>query len=165
MGSPRRGSLVVVGTGIKLVAQTTLETVACIEQAEKLFYLVIEPTTELWLRRLNPTAETLDDGYADGKSRYQTYREMAARIMSGVRSGAKVCAAFYGHPGVFVSASREAMRRARRAGFSARMLPGISAEACLVADPGVDPGPNGCQSFEASDFLASRRRFDPTTRS
>jgi hypothetical protein len=43
------------------------------------------------------------------------------------------------------------------------MLPGISAEDCLFADVGIDPGENGCQSFEATDFLACRRRFDPSS--
>ena len=43
------------------------------------------------------------------------------------------------------------------------MLPGISAEDCLFADLGVDPGERGCQSFEATDFLLRRRIFDPTS--
>jgi hypothetical protein len=43
------------------------------------------------------------------------------------------------------------------------MLPGISAEDCLFADLGVDPVDNGCQSYEATDFLAYRRRIDPTS--
>jgi uncharacterized protein YabN with tetrapyrrole methylase and pyrophosphatase domain len=159
----RCGSLVVVGTGIKLIGHTTLETVACIERAEKLLYLVTDPPTAAWLRQLNPTAESLDDTYAEGKSRYRTYEEMTERIVSAVRSGLQVCAAFYGHPGVFVSASHESIRRVRRAGLSARMLPGVSAEDCLVADLGMDPARHGCQSFEATDFLVARRRFDPTS--
>ena len=152
-----------VGTGIKLVGQTTVEALACLQQAEKLLYLVTDPTTEAWIRRLNPTAESLEDCYAEGKSRVRTYQDMTARIMAAVRSGQEVCAAFYGHPGVFVSASHASIRRARQEGFSARMLPGISAEDCLVADLGVDPGEVGCQSFEATDFLICRRKFDPSS--
>jgi uncharacterized protein YabN with tetrapyrrole methylase and pyrophosphatase domain len=157
----RRGSLVVVGTGITLVAHATVEALECMRSAELLVYLVTDPATEAWIKRLNPTATTLDDCYEEGKSRYTTYLEMTARIVSAVRSGSQVCAAFYGHPGVFVNASHRAIRRLRREGFSARMLPGISAEDCLFADLGVNPGDSGCQSFEATDFLACRRRFDP----
>jgi hypothetical protein len=72
-----------------------------------------------------------------------------------------VCFALYGHPGVLAYPSHEAIRRARALGIEARMLPGISAEACLFADLGVDPGACGCQSFEASDFIVQRRAFDP----
>jgi uncharacterized protein YabN with tetrapyrrole methylase and pyrophosphatase domain len=159
----RRGSLVVVGTGIKLVGQTTLEAVACMRRAEKLLYLVTDPATETWIKRLNASAATLYDCYADGKPRHKTYREMADRILSAVRCGSQVCVAFYGHPGVFVNPAHLAIRRARKEGFRARMLPGISAEDCLFADLGLDPCENGCQSFEATDFLASRRRFDSTS--
>ena len=161
--SGRPGELVVVGTGIKLVGQTTIEARDCIERAEKLLYLVTEPATEAWIHRLNPSAVTLKDCYAEGRPRHRSYREMVNRILSAVRTGSRVCAAFYGHPGVFVNPGHEAVRRARREGFSARMLPGISTEDCLFADLGVDPAENGCQSFEATDFLACRRRFDPTS--
>lgn len=161
--SERRGSLVVVGTGIKLVGQTTLEALACMQRAEKLLYLVTDPVTETWIKRLNASATTLYDCYAEGKPRHKTYREMADRILSAVRLGSQVCAAFYGHPGVFVNPAHLAIRRARKEGFRARMLPGISAEDCLFADLGLDPCENGCQSFEATDFLASRRQFDSTS--
>ena len=161
--STRRGSLVVVGTGIRIVAQATLEAIAHIRRAERVFYVVDDPVTEEWLRRLNPTATALNHYYAEGKSRDTTYRQMTTHLVNAVRAGARVCAAFYGHPGVFVDPSRDAIRRLRRAGYPARMLPGISTEDCLFADLGVDPGLRGCQSFEATDFLACRRRFDPTS--
>jgi uncharacterized protein YabN with tetrapyrrole methylase and pyrophosphatase domain len=158
----KRGSLVVVGTGIRLVGHTSLEALACIQRAEKLFYLVTESVTESWIKRLNPSATTLADCYVAGKSRFTTYREMSDRMVSAVRAGQDVCTAVYGHPGVFVYCTHHAIRRARREGFSARMLPAISAEDCLFADLGVDPSDHGCQSFEATDFLLYRRRFDFT---
>ncbi|HYS24854.1 MAG TPA: SAM-dependent methyltransferase [Vicinamibacterales bacterium] len=157
------GTLVVVGTGITLVAHTTLETLDSIKRADRLLYLVTEPAMETWLRGLNHSAETLRDCYAAGKSRLDSYSEMVERMLAAVRTGASVCAAFYGHPGVFVNPGHEAIRRARREGFQARMLPGISAEDCLFADLGVDPVDSGCQSYEATDFLAYRRRIDPTS--
>ena len=48
----------------------------------------------------------------------------------------------------------------RAAGRPARMLPGISAEDCLYADLGVDPGATGCQSYEATDLLVFKRHID-----
>src|SRR5439155_18779118 len=42
------------------------------------------------------------------------------------------------------------------------MLPAVSAEDCLFADLGVDPGATGCQSYEATDFLLRQRQVDPT---
>jgi len=57
---------------------------------------------------------------------------MVERILKNVKDGFKVCVVFYGHPGVFVQPSHEAIRIARLEGFSARMLPGISAEELLI---------------------------------
>lgn len=158
-----KGSLVIVGSGIKVGAHATVESVEHIRQAEKLFYLVTELATAVWLKRLNPTAETLDDLYAEGMSRRVSYHRMTKRILAAVRSGQQVCVVFYGHPGVFANAAHRAIGLARRSGFSAEMLPGVSAEDCLFADLGVNPGDHGCQTFEATDFLAARRIFDPTS--
>jgi uncharacterized protein YabN with tetrapyrrole methylase and pyrophosphatase domain len=102
-------------------------------RAEKLLYLVADTATETWIRRLNPTATNLDDCYAEGKPREKTYQEIVDRILSAVRSGLQVCAAFYGHPAVFATPTHAAIRRARREGFSARILPGISTADCLFA--------------------------------
>ncbi len=162
-GATSKGSLTVVGTGIRLAGHATLEAVQCMRRAQRLFYLVTDPATAAWIRELNAAAETLDDLYGEGKSRFVTYREMAARIVGAAVAGADVCAAFYGHPAVLVNASHLAIRRARAHGIAAVMLPGVSAEDCLFADLDVNPGDHGCQSFEATDFLAARRRYDPTS--
>lgn len=157
------GSLIVVGTGFHVAGQVTAETLTCLEKADKLFHLILEPATRHWLESVNPTAESLDGCYVEGRPRSEAYAAMVERLLAPVRRGLRVCAAFYGHPGVFVDPSHAAIRRARAEGFPARMLPGISAEDCLFADLGVDPGKHGCQSFEATDFLLRRRRFDPAS--
>ncbi len=157
------GSLAIVGTGISLVVHTTVEALWHMQRAGRLFYLVTNAAAEAWIRGLNSTATTLQDCYAAGKPRFESYEEMVARVLAAVRDGHEVCAAFYGHPGVFVWPAHEAIRRARAEGYSARMLPAVSTEDCLFADLGVDPGDVGCQSFEATDFLALRRRFDPSS--
>jgi uncharacterized protein YabN with tetrapyrrole methylase and pyrophosphatase domain len=157
------GSLVVVGTGIMFASQITLEARAWIERSEQVFFLVNEPASAAWIQRLNPRAESLGPLYAESGSRLAVYRAMVEHILAAVRQGAQVCAVFYGHPGVLVTPSHQAIEQARREGFPARMLPGISAEACLFADLAIDPARHGCQSFDATDFLLRRRRFDPTS--
>ena len=159
----KSGSLVVVGTGIKQVAQLTLEAKAHIEQADKVFYCVADPVTEAWVLDRQPNAESLQSFYAAGKARIKTYREMTGAILDAVRSGLNVCAVFYGHPGVFVHPSHESVRQARSEGFRAIMLPGVSAEDCIFADLDMDPSTVGCQQFEATHFLACARRPDPAS--
>jgi uncharacterized protein YabN with tetrapyrrole methylase and pyrophosphatase domain len=159
----RRGSLIVVGTGISLIAHATTEAVAAMRGAGALFFSVAEPATAQWLRRLNPTATDLNDCYREDWPRWRTYREMTRRVMRAVRGGADVCVAFYGHPGVCADTPHQVIESARREGYRARMLPAVSALDCLFADLGLDPADYGCQCFDATDFLASRRVFDPTS--
>jgi uncharacterized protein YabN with tetrapyrrole methylase and pyrophosphatase domain len=157
------GYLTVVGTGYMVAGQVTPQAQGCIERADKLFYLVPEPATCLWLESLNPSAESLHGAYQDGRDRMESYHEMVERILGPVRRGLGVCAAFYGHPGVCVFPGHEAVRRARGEGYEACMLPGVSSADCLFAELGIDPGTDGCQMYEASSFLYRKRRFDPTS--
>lgn len=159
-----KGSLVVVGTGIRTVGHLTMEAVAWIKQADKVLYVVGDPVAESMLKELNPSgAESLTVMYAEGKQRIETYNQMVERTLECIRAGMLTCMACYGHPGVFVYPSHESIRRARAEGYSARMLPGISSEDCLFADLGVDPGISGCQSYEATDFLLNGRVIDPSS--
>jgi uncharacterized protein YabN with tetrapyrrole methylase and pyrophosphatase domain len=158
---PNAGSLTVVGTGFLVAGQVTPEALAAIHRAERFFYLVAEPATRHWLKGQHPHAEPLHDVFWEGRPRRPAYEDIVERLLAAVRTGARVCVALYGHPGVFVYSSHEAIRRARAEGFAAEMLPGVSAEDCLFADLEIDPAAQGCQSFEATDFLVRERRFDP----
>lgn len=161
--SDRKGSLTVVGTGFQAVRHLTFESKMIIEKADKVLYVVNDPVSELYIKKLNSTSESLMSLYAGGKYRPETYKEMVELTLKYVREGLNVCVIYYGHPGVFVNPSHESIRRARAEGFDAQMLPGISAEDYLFADLGIDPSTFGCQSFEATDFLVHRRKFDTSS--
>lgn len=156
----RRGSLVIIGTGIRTVGHMTVESLAWISIADALFYLVADPVAEAVIREINPGAVSLHRHYGEGDPRIKSYEAMIEEIMGSVRDGKRTVAAFYGHPGVFAFPSHKSVRRARREGYFGLMLPGVSAEDCLFADLGVDPAVKGCQSYEATDFLLYDRTVD-----
>jgi uncharacterized protein YabN with tetrapyrrole methylase and pyrophosphatase domain len=156
----KAGSLTVVGTGIKMVGQCSAEARDHIATADVVFGLMGSPVAEHWLRTLNPKTISLQFHYRDAEDRPAAYRAMVATIVAAVREGKTVCAAFYGHPGVFVWPSYAAIRQLRAEGYEAHMLPAISAEDCLVADLEMDPATFGCQTHEASDFFFNNRGFD-----
>jgi uncharacterized protein YabN with tetrapyrrole methylase and pyrophosphatase domain len=154
------GRLTVVGVGIKVPAQVTTEVRLFIESAAEVLYLVADPVAASWICKVNPRARAMNGLYSPGEDRALAYAAMVEEMLKPVRRGRDVCVAFYGHPGVFVNPSHDAIRRAREEGFEARMLPGVSADACLFADLGVDPSEFGCQSYEATDLLARARPID-----
>lgn len=154
------GSLVNVGLGMTLGAHISPISRNFIEQADVVFVGASNQLVEEWVRTMNDNVISLQPLYAEGKNRKQTYEEMTEAIMTEVRAGKTVCGAFYGHPGVFALSPHESIRRARAEGFPAHMEPGISAEDCLYADLGLDPGTHGCAHYEASQFIYRKRPFD-----
>jgi len=158
----QQGSLACVGLGMMLGAHVSPRARSHIERADVVFALVSDPLVELWLQEMRADARSLQPFYAEGKSRPETYREMVEAMLVEVRLGRSVCGVFYGHPGVFAVVPHRAIERARAEGFSAAMEPGISAEDCLYADLGIDPGSFGCQHYEASQYMFYQRRIDPS---
>lgn len=133
-----------------------------IEQADVVFAAVSDPLVELWVQGMNADVRSLQPFYREGKPRSQTYREMVAAMLDEVRAERRVCGAFYGHPGVFAVVPHRAVAQAREEGFDALMEAAVSAEDCLYADLGIDPGSHGCQHYEASQFMFYERRIDPS---
>lgn len=152
--------LIVVGTGIRTSGQMTMESISWIQKADKVFYVVGDPIAEEMIKSLNSDTTSMRGLYGEGKSRIETYEQMIDVLLDSVRNNKLTVGAFYGHPGVFAYPPHESIKRAKAEGFEARMLPGISAEDCLFADLNVDPAANGCQSYEATDFLLNGRIID-----
>ncbi|QSX79916.1 hypothetical protein I8J32_002215 [Lysobacter solisilvae] len=161
-GAKTEGSLACVGLGMMLGAHIGPRARNYIEQADVVFAAVSDALVELWLQDMHGDVRSLQPFYAEGKSRHDTYREMVEAMMVEVRAGRRVCGAFYGHPGVFAQVPHHAVGQARSEGFLAHMEPGVSAEDCLYADLGIDPGRVGCAHFEASQFMFYQRRIDPS---
>src|SRR3569832_983976 len=154
------GSLVCVGIGMTLGSHITPLARSYIADADVVFTGLSDGVIELWLAKMNPAVRSLQNLYREGKPRSETYQQMVDAMLSEVRAGKRVCGAFYGHPGVFALPTHKAIEIARREGFPAHMEPGVSAEDCLYADLGIDPGKFGCQHYETSQYMLYRRRID-----
>lgn len=153
--------LVVVGSGIQLGRHISERCLGEIRAADRVFALTDAPTLQ-WLMGLRPDLVNLGECYADDRDRRDSYADMQQRIVAPLQEGARVCAVFYGHPGVYAQVPHRAIELARAAGYPAQMEPGVSAEACLYADLGIDPGRHGLLSFEATQFLVREHAVDPS---
>ncbi|WKE63905.1 SAM-dependent methyltransferase [Gallaecimonas kandeliae] len=154
-------SLVIVGLGITLGQHVSERALSEIQNADKVLVLVDGVALE-WLKTVRPDLVSLHPCYGRDKSRKLAYQDMRDLIMAEVRQGFKVCCVFYGHPGIFADVPHMAIQATRALGLEARMDPGISAEACLYADLGLDPGKRGVASMEATQFLVFKRQIDPS---
>jgi uncharacterized protein YabN with tetrapyrrole methylase and pyrophosphatase domain len=159
----KKGSLVVVGTGIRTVGQLTGDAIARLKTADKVYYVIADIVAERLIKELHPSAESLGRCYKLGRSRREAYDAMVGHILASVRAGHRTCFAAYGHPGVFAFPTHEAIRIARAEGYEATMFPAVSAEDCLFADLCVDPAARGCHSHEATRFVLFNKPVDPTS--
>jgi hypothetical protein len=149
------GQLTVVGTGIH-PGHATVEVLQAMKGASKLLYGSGESE---WVKELNPTAESLAAFREPQKDRYASYEEMTECILTHVRRGENVVAAFYGDAAIACMPAVTSIRRARLEGFFARMLPGISSFNCLLADLNIDPGARPLVMACAHDYLRNPRQF------
>ncbi|KXT02930.1 hypothetical protein AC578_10601 [Pseudocercospora eumusae] len=157
----KKGELVVVGTGIASLRQMTVEALDYIQRADMVFYVVLDAMTECFIQTHAKKHHDLYQYYDKNKPRNASYVQMAELMVQSVRDGNLTVAVYYGHPGVFVFPTHRAIHIAREEGYKAKMLPGVSAEDCLYADLGIDPGTTGCSMFEATYLLNEPDRLDP----
>ena len=156
----RPGRLVIVGSGITSIAQLTLEAVAHMKEADKFYYTVADPATDIFIQKLKKNAVDLYNLYDDGKNRHGTYVQMAETLLNDVRKVFYVVGCFYGHPGVFANSPHRAVPIALDEGYDTKMLPGVSAEDCLYADLNINTSRPGCQTLRASDIVLGERPIE-----
>lgn len=159
MTRAERGRLVVVGLGMQPGRHIGERAASEIRAADVVFAIAGNLFLE-WLAQRHDDVRDLRGHYANDRDRRDSYAAMEARMLAEVRRGRRVVAALYGHAGVFAQVGHAAIRTARGEGYEAWMEPGVSAEACLYADLGLDPGEAGVQSYEATQFLVQLRAVD-----
>jgi uncharacterized protein YabN with tetrapyrrole methylase and pyrophosphatase domain len=159
----KNGTLVNVGLGMTLGSHISPLSRSYIEKADIVFVAASNKMVEEWVMSMNDNVVSLQDLYHEGTSRAITYHNMVSSIMDAVREGKNVCGAFYGHPGVFAWAPHETIKIAKEEGYTAHMEAGISAEDCLYADLGIDPGTYGCFHIEATQYMFKKKIIDPTS--
>lgn len=156
-----RNKLVLVGSGIKTLAHLTQEAHTYIEKADFVLYLLNEPVLEKYIKKLNPNHESLEPYYFNHTLRSDAYTEISNHILSKASEYQFLTVILYGHPTVFTSPGLTALKKAKTLGYETLILPGVSAEDCLFADLEINPGNEGCISFEATEFLLKERILDP----
>lgn len=159
----KNSTLIIAGVGIKFISHLTVETKACIEKAEKVFYLINEPAMKEWIQTANPNAESLDNLYKTYKNREDNYLLIAQHVNAGLEKYKSVCFVMYGHPTFLAQPTIIAANLAAQNNHQVLIMPAVSAEDCLFADLKIDPIAEGCQSFEATDFLLYRRVFSTSS--
>ncbi len=155
-----RGSLMCLGLGITLGSQLTILAREQLAVADVVFFHSNSHYLAGFLQQINPNLVDLQPFYQAGQSRLESYQAMMDAVIAAVTTGNNVVWACYGHPGIASWPPHEAIRQLKALGYQAQMAAGIGADACLYADLGIDPMAEGCQQFEASQFMFYQHTVD-----
>ncbi|AOU05315.1 SAM-dependent methyltransferase [Legionella pneumophila] len=152
--------LIVVGSGIKSISHLTEETKRVIQNADKVLYLVNEDNLKQWIQREAKRSESLDSIYFSSEKRIEAYQALTNYIIEEYKKVSILCVIFYGHPTFFADSALNAVRKIKKDGGEAIILPAISAQDCLFSDLEIDPGDQGCFSIEATELVLFQRQID-----
>lgn len=150
--------LVCVGLGMDLQAHLTPRARSYLQQADIVFAAERERPFADELRIFSSNVRSLRAVY-EQHSVVEVCFEIADVVLSELRAGKSVCAAFLGRTGS-ASEMQHALRAAATEGYPVHIEPGISAEDCLLADLGIDPNRYGCQHYETRQLILYRRSLD-----
>lgn len=153
--------LIVTGCGIKALSHFTNESIAAIEQADIVLFLVNEPITAQWLIKKSQKSESLEDIYFSAHLRTDAYKKIVERILFVLSQYDNVCVVVYGHPLLLSNSIEFLIKKIDRNSIDLIFHPGISAFDCLLADLEIDPW-MGCFSIEANEFIIKDKSIDST---
>lgn len=161
----KTSTLVFVGVGIKFFSHTTQESLVHITDASKVYYLVNEPATVEWIKRLNNSAESLDELYYSCDTRIESYNVISKKLIDATNTHDNICVVMYGHPLVLNLPTKLTIDYINKNNLEINVLslPGVSSESVMYCDLRIDPGVGGVQSYESTDLLLHNKSIEPSS--
>ena len=153
--------LALVGLGLRR-SHLTREGEQALRACRRVYAISYVPEALDTIRELCADVVDLRTLYRLGQDRLTTYKEQATTVLDAALDGGPVGLAVYGHPLILAMPSMFILRTAPPLGLQVRVVPGISALDCLLADLGVDPFITGVQAHEATDLMLFRRPLLPS---
>ncbi len=140
--------LYIVGYGMRLPNDFTLETLAVLKRCKRLFGAPPINAPDFGI----PPMEDLTVLYAPDKPRMKTYAEMAEQVLEAAAVDPPVAFATYGSAMVGTFPAHRLLEEAPRRGLTVHAANAVSSFDGLWADFNVEPF-FGCQIWEASAFV------------
>jgi precorrin-3B methylase len=155
MSKSNHPELFIIGLGVMIPGHITKLATDCMSRCVKLFAIVQEPT-HLWLPQAGIgriEVVNLLQSYVEGNLRTQNYERATRRVIDDLKEGQSVGYVTYGNPMAYDSVAQNLVHEAKKSGFRARVIPGISSVDTIFCDLGRDMAP-AVQIFDASWLLA-----------
>lgn len=156
----REGAVYVMGLGVRLVAQITLESNFILKQMDHIFHAEDDSRVSEYIQSLGCTEMSLRYLYKEGKSRELAYQEMCDAIITSANEGLKCAYLTAGNPtflNTVVFKLRESTAREQIPFFA---YSGVSSIDALITDLSIPMEVTGLQCYEATHFVRMRPMID-----
>ena len=151
--------IVIVGSGIKVPAQLTIEAVAALEHSSEIWTNLPEPEHAELVQHIGRGVNSLWPFFHSDRPRIDNYRDIVAHIISRAACLPSVAYLTQGHPLVLDKVTTELLRHGQQAGIAVSVLPGISSLDTILADVQYEPA-RGLQIFDATNFVRAGLAVD-----
>lgn len=145
--------LTIVGTGIAFQSHATVSVMEAIKTADLVCHLLVDETDRKFITTLNDAVEDMTRYFSETSTRKACHDLIVSHVLDRVQAGLQTVFAVYGHPTEAVYPSRALARHARKLKIPYRILPGVSASACLYSSLEIDPVEASIISMEATGYL------------
>jgi siroheme synthase len=151
--------IVIVGSGIKVPDQLTLEAVEVLRRASEIWTNVAESEHGRLAEIVGHRPNSLWPFYQAGRQRLANYEAVTEHLIERANAVREVAYLTQGHPLVLDRVATNVLRRGRQSGLPVTVLPGLSSIDTLIADLEYEPA-RGLQVFDATNFVRRQMKAD-----
>jgi hypothetical protein len=156
---PDQHCIFIVGAGIHVPAQLTLEAVDALQTCEEVWSNIPEVAQGKMPAELQARMKTLWPYYQANRPRAANYAAIAEHLLARAVSMHRIGYLTQGHPLVFDSVTNLILRESGALEVAPVIIPGLSSIDTILVDVRYDPA-HGLQVHEASAFARTGTRID-----
>jgi uncharacterized protein YabN with tetrapyrrole methylase and pyrophosphatase domain len=152
--------IAIVGSGINVPDQLTLEGVRILREASEIWTNVAESEHAKLEQAVGRPPQSLWPFFRAERQRLANYEAITAHLLERVEAVGRVAYLTQGHPRVLDRVATNLLAEGARSGVSISVVPGISSIDTILADVDYEPA-GGLQVFDATGFVTRGMRIDP----
>ena len=155
MSKKQRPELLIIGLGIMLPGQITVQASQALARCVRI-YSIVQEDPRIWLPYgCYGKIEVVNalSSYIEGRVRTQNYDSAATSIIDALKEGGVIGYVTYGNPMAYDRVAQNLLVLAKTSGITVRIVPGVSSFDTVLCDLRIDMAP-AIQVFEASWLVA-----------
>jgi uncharacterized protein YabN with tetrapyrrole methylase and pyrophosphatase domain len=151
--------IAIVGSGINVPDQLTLEGLRMLRQASEIWTNVSESEHKVLEDAVGQAPHSLWPFFRPERERLANYEAITTHLLERAQAVERVAYLTQGHPRVLDRVATNVLEQSSRRGVTVTVVPGISSIDTILADVDYEPA-RGLQVYDATGFVARGMKID-----